>query len=228
MADHVTGFATDVANTQFAGAMDPDSIMRAVFYMRACKNEWLSEKEGRPVYEDRIYCRYGPAGSTLLEMDVRSTSEHERRFPRQWAAFQAGQDAEAQKHVGTPLKEWPLLTPSVVEELRDRKFYTVENIAGASDDQLAPLGMGFMDMGPFTLREKAKAYLQAARDSALPQKQAGEIAALKDEMARRDEEHKRELEELRALILASQAPKKKRGEAAQAEPAAEEKTTEAI
>ena len=209
MAEHVTGFATDVNNSQFAGASDPDAIMRAVFYVRPCYNEWETKKQGRPIYDDIIYCKYGPAGSTQLEMDIRSNNSHEKRFFRQWALFQAGHGADAQRAAGTPLKQWPVLTPSAVEELAALKFYTIDQIAAASDTQLAPLGMGFLDMGPFTLRAKAQAYLGAAKDSALPQAQAAEINSLKQEMAARDEKHAKEMEDLRALIMAN-APKRYR------------------
>lgn len=210
MADHVTGFASDVANPQFAGAGDPDSVMRAVFYVRACYNEFRSKTEGHPIYEDIIYCKYGPAGSTLLEMDVRSTSYHEQRFHRQWASFKAGQDAEQQKQVGTPVSQWPFLTPASVETLKALKFYTVENIASASDGQLQVMGMGVQDTGPIALRDRARAYLKAAQDSALPQRQAEELAQLRKEKEESDAKHAAELAELRALIMAAQQ-KPKRG-----------------
>lgn len=219
MAEHVTGFATDVANQQFAGAADPDSVMRAVFYVRACYNEFRSKQEGHPIYEDVIYCKYGPAGSTLLEMDVRSTSHHEQRFHRQWAAFKAGKDAEQQKQVGTPVSEWPFLTPASVETLKALKFYTVENIASASDGQLQVMGMGVQDTGPISLRERARAYLQSAKDSALPQRQAEEIAQLRKEQEEKDAKHAAEMAELRALILqATQKPRRGRRPKAEVAP----------
>ena len=57
---------SDVNNTQFAGAMDPDAVMIARFYIRAVKNNFLTKKEARPIFEDKLYCEYYPAGSTLL------------------------------------------------------------------------------------------------------------------------------------------------------------------
>jgi len=177
--------------------------MDAVFYIRAVYNAWETKQQGRPIYDDKVYCKYRAGGNTLLEMDVPSTNVHENRFHRQWAKFQAGHGADAQRATGTPLDQWPILTPSAIEELKGLKFYSIDQIAAASDQQLQVLGMGFLDMGPFTLRTRAKAYLDNARDSALPQAQAAEMAALKAEMAEKDAKHAQEMADLRALILAN-------------------------
>jgi len=101
------------------------------------------------------------------------------------------------------LEQWPLLTPSAIEELKGLKFYSIDQIAAASDQQLQVLEMGFLDMGPFTLRTRAKAYLDSARNSALPQAQAAEMEALRKEMAEKDAKHVQEMADLKALILAN-------------------------
>ena len=182
--------ASDVNNPQFAGAIDPDAVMVARFYVRAVKNNFKSQKEGRPIFEDKIYCEYYPAGQILLRMDVPSTSVHEQRFSKQWAYFKATQKEDA-SGAGTPLSQWAILSPADVENLRGLKIQTIENIAAMSDNALNALGMGMAGMAPHVLRAKAQAYIGAAKDSALPQQQAAEIA-----------EMKKQLEDMKALLAA--------------------------
>ena len=205
MSDRPQGFATDVANRDFAGAQDPDAIINARFYLRAEYQPFRSEKEGRPIYEDKIYCEYGPAGSTLLKMDVPSTNIHEQRFRRQWEFFKSGQAGDA-REIGTPLSAWTLLTPAAVEELRAQKFFTVDNLAAASDELISRLGMGVHGMSPTILRARAQAFLNSAKATAEPQAHAAEIEKLKLEAKARDEAHAAEIAELRALILGKGTP----------------------
>jgi len=66
--------------------------------------------------------------------------------------------------------------------LKHFKFYTVEQVAQASDAQLNTLGMA-AGMSPLALRDKAKAYLSGAKDTALVQQQADELRKRDDELA---------------------------------------------
>ena len=194
--------ASDVNNPNFSGATDPDSVMIARFYKKAVKNNFKSKQEGRPIFEDKIYCEYYAAGQTQLKMDVPAYDHHKQRFAKQWAYYQSTQKEDG-GGAGTPLSQWPILSPADVENLRGVKVFTIENIAGLSDNGLQVLGMGLAGMAPHILRARAQAYLGAAKDSALPQKQAEDIEALKKQLA-----------ELTALLQAKPAeaaPKKKGG-----------------
>ena len=200
--------ASDVNNTQFVGAQDPDSIMIVRFYIRPVRNEFKSRQEARPIFEDVLYCEYYPAGSVILRMDVPATAAHKMRFSKQWAYYEMTKGGDS-REVGTPLSEWTLLSPADVENLRGLKFNTVENIASATDAMLQQIGMGAAGLSPYALRTRAQAFLAAAKDTALPQKQAEELEQLKKDSAERDAKHAAEIAELRALIT-SKAPKKKR------------------
>lgn len=189
--------ASDANNPNFTGAHDPDAVMVARFYIRAKKNNFLSKKEGRPIFEDEVYCEYYPAGSTLLKMDVPATDHHKQRFSKQWAWFQSQQQGDA-REIGTPLSQWSILSPADIENLRALKFVTVENIAGASDLQLQSMGMGIAGIAPHQLRARAQAYLSAAKDTALPQAQAEEIENLK----KKDAENQKALAEMREQLNA--------------------------
>ena len=190
--------ASDLNNSQFAGAMDPDSVMIARFYKKAVKQQFESEKAGRPIFADVIYCEYYPAGNTLVRMDVPAHESHKQRFAKQWAYYQTTQNEDT-GGAGTPLSQWAILSPADVENLRGMKVQTIENIAAMSDGALQTLGMGVAGMSAHVLRARAQAYLGSAQDSALPQAQAAEIA-----------EMKKQLEEMKVLLADKPAPATKK------------------
>src|SRR5262245_30875321 len=140
--------ASDAQNPQFAGAMNPDSVLHVTFYTRAIQNNWRSEKEGHPVFDDYDFVRIMTPGNQLNIVDTFVREEHRQRFPIQWAAYK---NREGDKVMGLRVEEWPVLTKAQAEECKGVKFFTVEQIALASDQQIQALGM----LGP-TLRAKAK------------------------------------------------------------------------
>lgn len=188
--------ASDANNTQFSGAHNPDSVLAVTFYKKAIQSTHRTTQEGRPIFEDRVMVRIMTPGNALNIVETFAREEHKKRFPLQWAHFQQGQSGDS-REIGTPVNQWPLLTPAQAEELKAVKFYTVEQIAGASDEQLQKLQM-VVGQSPFTLRDKAKAYLAAAAGTALPQLQA-------EELAKRDQQ----IADLQATVarLAEQAEK---------------------
>lgn len=180
--------ASDLNNPAFVGATDPDAALVVNFYIKPVQNPFKSSKEGRPIFEDTIYIRIDVPGVKDMQVDRPARSDDQKRFPRQWAFFEQQTKGDA-REIGTPLSEWQVLTRSQAEELRAMKFFTVESIANASDLNINAIGMTG-GMAPHILRDKARAFLQAAKDQALPQHQAeelakrdAEIAALKVQMA---------------------------------------------
>ena len=188
----------------------PDSRLNVKFYQRAIQNNFKSAAEGRPIMEMRDFILIEVPGNQTLTIDTFAADEDKKRFPIEWARYQNEKtDGDIE---GTLLSDWPVINAATAAELKHFKFYTVEQIAGASDAQLNTLGMA-AGMAPFTLRDKAKAFLASAKDTALVQQQA-------DELSKRDEIIAR----MQAQIaeLASQANKPK----AKAKAKVEETTTE--
>ncbi|MGI9143782.1 MAG: hypothetical protein ACR2IJ_11395 [Fluviibacter sp.] len=162
-------YQTDVNN--------PDSRLNVKFYQRAISNEFKSALEGRPIMEMADFVLIEVPGDNLTVIDTFAVDEHKKRFPIQWARYQNEKtDGDIE---GTLLHDWPVLNAASAAELKHFRFYTVEQIAQASDAQLNTLGMA-AGMSPLALRDKAKAYLGSAKDTALVQQQA-------DELSKRDE-----------------------------------------
>ena len=188
----------------------PDSRLNVKFYQRAIQNEFKSNNEGRPIMEMRDFILIEVPGNQTLTIDTFAADEDKKRFPIEWARYQNEKtDGDIE---GTLLSDWPVLNSAVAAELKHFKFYTVEQISGASDAQLNTIGMA-AGMSPFALRDKAKAFLSSAKDTALVQQQA-------DELSKRDEIIARM--EAQIAELASQANKPK----TKAKAKVEEETTE--
>ena len=162
-----------------------DSRLQVRFYKKPIQQEQESIDAGRPIYKEFDFVHICVAGDTLTEIDTYALQQHRQRFPIQWANYMNRVGANDEEVVGTPVAEWPLVSKSQAEELRAIKFFTVESIAGASDQQLQRMGMA-AGMSPFAFRDKAKAFLNLATNSAETDKRESEINALKEELAKKD------------------------------------------
>jgi len=165
-----------------------DSRLQVRFYKRPVQQEAETQAAGRPIYKEFDFVHICVAGDTLTEIDTYVLNNHKTRFPIQWANYQNRIGKDDQEIVGTPVSEWPLVSKSQAEELRAMKFYTVESIAGASDQQLQRMGMA-AGMSPYAFRDKAKSFLNLATTSAETDKRTQEIDELRQELAKKAEEN---------------------------------------
>jgi hypothetical protein len=189
-----------------------DENLYAEFYVKPVKQNFASEEAGRPIFADVVYVKIMTPSDQLTQIDTIAREDHKARFPRQWMYFQNKQ-AGQQQVIGTPVGEWPQLTASAAEELRALKFFTVELIANANDSQLQKIGM-IAGMSPHSLRDKARAFLNLANDSAEEAKREAELEALRQENERLKAETEKRLaemqEQLKAVLLMSAEKKPKR------------------
>jgi hypothetical protein len=205
-----------------------DSRLQVRFYKKPIQQEQESIDAGRPIYKEFDFVHICVAGDTLTEIDTYALQQHRQRFPIQWANYMNRVGANDEEVVGTPVAEWPLVSKSQAEELRAIKFFTVEAIAGASDQQLQRMGMA-AGMSPFAFRDKAKAFLNLATNAAETDKRESEINALKEELAKKDLETAKikaetdaklaKMQDQMAAILAAVGEKKPRKKAVATEEA---------
>jgi hypothetical protein len=199
-----------------------DSRLQVRFYKRPVHQEQESLAAGRPIYKEFDFVHICVAGDSLTEIDTYALASHKQRFPIQWAHYQNRVGADDQEVVGTPVSEWPLVSKSQAEELRAMKFHTVESIAGASDAHLQRMGMA-AGMSPYAFRDKAKAFLNLATNAAETDKRESEINALKEELAKKEQETAKikaetdaklaQMQDQMAAILAAVGEKKPRKKA---------------
>lgn len=158
-----------IPNNQGQGG--PDSALPR-FYVKPVQNNFKTEQEGRPIFDDVEMVEILIPGDRRATFDGRVTQSHKERWPRQYAAFKQAQETPQE---GTPLSEWAAITRSQAEELAYMNVRTVEALAGLSDQQL----QNTIPMSGFALREKAQRFLEQARGAAPASKLAAENEALK-------------------------------------------------
>jgi len=186
-----------------------DARLAVTFYKRSVKQEDESIAAGRPIFKEFDFVRICVPGDNLTEIDTYANNSHKQRFPRQWAHYQ-NQVGNQEQIVGTPLEEWTLVSRSQADELKGIKFRTVEDVANCSDQQLQRIGM-IAGMSPHSFREKAKAFLNLANDSAEVAQREAELQALRaenDKIKAETEAKLAAMQEQMSAILAAVAEKK--------------------
>ena len=156
---------------------ESNAVLAVRFYSKELQNDFLTSKEGRPISYMADFVRIEIPGNQLSIIDTFVNSSHKSQFPTQWAMYlneKADGNHNPDNVQGTLLRDWPILNAAQATELKHFKFYTVEQVANASDQQLMSIGMT-AGMSPLALRDKAKAFLENAKDSSFAQKQADEL-----------------------------------------------------
>lgn len=191
-----------------------DANLAVTFYKRSMKQEDETIAAGRPIFKEFDFIRIMVPGDNLSEIDTYANEGHKARFPRQWAHYQ-NKVGDHQDFVGTPIEQWTLITRSQAEELRGLKFPTVESVANCSDQQMQRIGM-VAGMSPHSFREKAKAFLNLASDSAEVSAREAELQALREENDKIKAETEAKLtkmqEQMEALLaaVAEKTPKSRK------------------
>ena len=153
---------------------NPDSRLAVRFYQREMDNQFQTGVEGRPIKYMADFIIIEVPGDRNTIIDTFARDEHKTRFPVQWARYQNEKSDGGSEIQGTLLRDWPILNAAQAGELKHYKFYTVEQVASASDEQISSIGM-MVGTSPLAFRDKARAFLANAKDSALVQQQADEL-----------------------------------------------------
>jgi hypothetical protein len=173
--------------------MSETGALAVRFYSKEVQNDFLTNKEGRPISYMADFVRIEVPGNQTSIIETFVNNGHKARFPTQWAMYlneKADGNNNPDNVQGTILRDWPILSTAQATELKHFKFYTVEQVAAASDQQIMAIGMT-AGMSPLALRDKAIAFLENAKDSSFAQRQSEElklreqeIADLKEQMTR--------------------------------------------
>lgn len=181
------------------------SALAVKFYKKPMDMEFESQVQGRPIVKMFDFVKIETPGNMLNVIDTFANQDHKDRFPLEWAKFVNSQVAgqEGGDYMGTPLSDWPLLNAAQAIELKYFKFYTVENIAEASDAHIHQIG-GLAGMAPHALRDKAKAFLSRAKESASDMAKVDEVAKRDQEIADLKADMKRMADQMAAASLQMQ------------------------
>lgn len=155
---------------------NPKAGLYIEFYPGKRYNEFRSKESGKPEFDLVTFIKKCNPGDPTNIIERPATENDEIEWPQQWAAFQ--RRTSYRPETGTPLEDWPRLDVATVARLKALEFHTVEQLAECSDQQCQRIGMGCFEM-----RTKAAAYIAAAKDSSLVQKQAEDLAIRDQQIA---------------------------------------------
>ncbi len=144
------------------------------FYIEPVQNKAASEAAGRPIFRDTEFVEIRIAGDKFTVVVRKVSDEDKARRPQAYEAFQNNQKQALE---GTPIEQWPIMTPAKVSELKALNILTVESLAELPDGRLGRLGMEGRE-----LQNKAKAFLSSATDHQIEHKQAAVIGRLEQKI----------------------------------------------
>lgn len=141
------------------GRYQGDESLFVRFFVRPKLDQKKSSEVGRPIYVDAPHIQIMQPGNKESIIERPANEMDKQRFARHWRAFQDRVD-EDELVEGTRLEEWPGISRSQVEELKFFHVHTLEQLVAMSDSN----AQGFMGIN--SLKQRAKAYLEAASDNA--------------------------------------------------------------
>lgn len=182
-----------------------DKNLLVKFYYHPLENKALSEREGRPIFEDRVYIDIRTPGERDAIRRPASSADI-ARFQEHYDAFM--RRTEQPEETGTLLSEWPLITRSQVEELAFFNCKTVEHLANMADSAAQNF------RGIQSLKQRAKHWLEETKGKEELEKEFTKREAAMQETL---DEYREELKSLREELDSLKTPKvtkkatKKRG-----------------
>jgi hypothetical protein len=138
-------------------ARDKDDGCIPLFHMHAHHMKRASEREGRPIYEQRQFVKILIPGQKNEVPDREVTDEDKARWPEAWAKFTAKQEAILD---GTPIDQWPYLNVARVAELQALNILTVEQLSKVADGYLQNIGMDGAQ-----LRDRARQFIAGTSET---------------------------------------------------------------
>ena len=156
------------------------------FYPFWKRNNFKSVKEGREVGEFRDFVIIISPGQPKCEVNREVRDQDKQDYREEWSAYQAGRE---QRISGTPIDIMPGIERGRIDSLKALYIHTIEQLATLSD-----IGMQKVGIGAAELKERARVYLARG---------APAIAALKDEIEKRD----KVIEELKQRMTALESGK---------------------
>ena len=135
-----------------------------------------SDTAGHEVYRGVIFVKIAVPGDRNALFFQPATDRHKQRFPKAWQAY-LERDKGSKSVDGLPVEQWAPIGRSIALTLKAAHIHTVE--------ALAEVGDSFIDKisGGRVLRDKARAFLAQAKDSAITLQLASEKKALENELS---------------------------------------------
>jgi hypothetical protein len=168
--------------------VDQNKGVTPIFFMsEALPDGRRSEAEGAARFYQQEMVRIHVAGDIYNTPTHPVTDDIRERFADQYARWKQNR-AAAQDISGTPLSNWPMMTPIMIAELAAIGVRSVEDLSAVADSNIHRIQDGRV------WREKAKAFLDASKDTGAAVRLAAENERLRADI----EELRKAVEDLRS------------------------------
>lgn len=171
--------------------------MAVFFHTVQVQNNFKTMTEKRPIFEEKIFLKKLVPGDSTLVVDRPMREQDVEDYPIEWARFEQKKE---QKVSGTPIEVWSAISETQKAEFKALHIFTIDQFAQLADSVGNKI-MGFND-----LRDKAKAFIAAAKDSAVFDK----IRAETDAKLAQQEEEMAQLRELVEQLSAKKSGRPKK------------------
>jgi hypothetical protein len=191
-------------------------FLQLFFSEEVVKNEKASE-DGPPIFDVVHQVRVVVAGDRSNEGPIYTLwrKKHDgsekvddqkayNRFKRPYEDWKTGQ-APAQS--GTPLEQWPLMDKAMVATLKASHVYTVQELGSLSDEKCEAV----LRRGGREWREKARVYLEEAKEAASEAKLRGELAKRDAQIEELQDQVRTLLQKQNNITPGFDPPKRKKG-----------------
>ena len=158
--------------------------MAVFFHTVQVQNNFKTMTEKRPIFEEKIFLKKLVPGDSTLVVDRPMREQDVEDYPIEWARFEQKKE---QRVSGTPIDVWSAISETQKAEFKALHIFTIDQFAQLADSVGNKI-MGFND-----LRDKARAFIAAAKDSAVFDKIRAETDA---KLAQQEEE----MAQLRELV----------------------------
>ena len=158
--------------------------MAVFFHAVQVQNNFKTMTEKRPIFEEKVFLKKLVPGDSTLVVDRPMREQDVEDYPIEWARFEQKKE---QRVSGTPIDVWSVLSETQKAEFKALHIFTIDQFAQLADSVGNKI-MGFND-----LRDKARAFIAAAKDSAVFDKIRAETDA---KLAQQEEE----MAQLRELV----------------------------
>lgn len=156
---------------------EADRTLAVRFYIQALRDDAASVDAGRPIYKDTEMVEIRVRGDRNNIVIRSARPDDLKRFKGAYGEFKNEKAATAD---GTPLAEWPIMSSSMVEELKYLGFFTVEQLAEAGEAALSKVP------GLLSMKTRATAFLQFSAGISPLEKMQSEMLEMKSANEVRD------------------------------------------
>lgn len=146
------------------------------FLSKEMKNEVLSAKEGRPIYETQHWVKVWAAGAKD-KPEFRMDKIRAERYHEQYETWKRRIENGETGIIGTPLTQWPMIDRALAAGLRDQGILSVEMLAAIKDSDLHRFGPGIRN-----LRTQAQGFVEAAKGQAPVTKLTRELEEAREQI----------------------------------------------